>query len=141
MQRDFKIGMSLGLLLVVAAILWLCTRPSLSPEARMSEPQETAVQMEISVAPIPTQEVTEVANNQLSIIDNQPKSNDYTLYEQPERIATQRFHIVRRGETLSAISQKYYGSADKWRKIFQANRQIIDDADKIQPGTKLVIPD
>jgi nucleoid-associated protein YgaU len=131
----------LGLLLVVAAILWLCTRPSLSPEARMSEPQETAVQMEISVAPIPTQEVTEVANNQLSIIDNQPKSNDYTLYEQPERIATQRFHIVRRGETLSAISQKYYGSADKWRKIFQANRQIIDDADKIQPGTKLVIPD
>jgi nucleoid-associated protein YgaU len=141
MQRDFKIGMSLGLLLVVAAILWLCTRPSLSPEARMSEPQETAVQMEISVAPIPTQEVTEVANNQLSIIDNQPKSNDYTLYEQPERIATQRFHIVRRGETLSAISQKYYGSADKWRKIFQANRQIIDNADKIQPGTKLVIPD
>jgi nucleoid-associated protein YgaU len=131
----------LGLLLVVAAILWLCTRPSLSPEARMSEPQETAVQMEISVAPIPTQEVTEVANNQLSIIDNQPKSNDYTLYEQPERIATQRFHIVRRGETLSAISQKYYGSADKWRKIFQANRQIIDNADKIQPGTKLVIPD
>jgi len=141
MQRDYKIGMSLGLLLVVAAILWLCTRPSLSPEARMSEPQEISVQREISVAPVQTQDIAEVANNQLSIINNQSKPTDYTLYEQPERIATQRFHIVRRGETLSAISQKYYGSAGKWRKIFQANRQLIDDADKIQPGTKLVIPD
>jgi nucleoid-associated protein YgaU len=131
----------LGLLLVVAAILWLCTRPSLSPEARMSEPQETSVQREISVAPVQTQDVAEVANNQLSIINNQSKPTDYTLYEQPERIAIQRFHIVRRGETLSAISQKYYGSAGKWRKIFQANRQLIDDADKIRPGTKLVIPD
>jgi len=141
MQRDYKIGMSLGLLLVVAAILWLCTRPSLSPEARMSEPQEISVQREISVAPVQTQDIAEVANNQLSIINNQSKPTDYTLYEQPERIATQRFHIVRRGETLSAISQKYYGSAGKWRKIFQANRQLIDDANKIQPGTKLVIPD
>ncbi len=131
----------MGLLLVVAAILWLCTRPSLSPEARMSEPQEISVQREISVAPVQTQDIAEVANNQLSIINNQSKPTDYTLYEQPERIATQRFHIVRRGETLSAISQKYYGSAGKWRKIFQANRQLIDDADKIQPGTKLVIPD
>ena len=36
MQKDLKIGLALGLVLVVSALLWLATRPSLSPIARMS---------------------------------------------------------------------------------------------------------
>jgi len=52
-----------------------------------------------------------------------------------------RFHIVRKGETLSKISSKYYGSADRWQKIFEANRATLKDAHTIRPGTKLIIPD
>jgi nucleoid-associated protein YgaU len=58
-----------------------------------------------------------------------------------EPIKTTRFHIVRRNETLSAISQQYYGSPDKWRKIVTANQKVIKDPNKIAPGTKLIIPD
>lgn len=63
------------------------------------------------------------------------------LHVQPETAEPQRFHIVREGETLSAISQKYYGSAGMWRKIFEANRGTLQDADTVKTGTKLIIPD
>ena len=141
MQRDFKIGLFLGLVFVIAVVLWLCKRPSLSPEARMNESQDTTIHRETSAAPIKTRDVAESVNNQLSIINNQSRSVDYTVYEQPEKIKTQRFHIVQRGETLSAIASKYYGSGSKWQKLFEANRRIIKDANKIQPGIKLLIPD
>jgi len=69
------------------------------------------------------------------------ESPDLTVYERPEKIKTTRFHIVRKDETLSAISQQYYGSPTKWRQILKANEQAIKDANRIQPGTKLTIPD
>ena len=52
-----------------------------------------------------------------------------------------RSHVVRPGETLSSIAQQYYGSANEWRKILTANEKTIKDANKIAPGTKLIIPE
>jgi acetyl esterase/lipase/phage tail protein X len=63
------------------------------------------------------------------------------VHIQPDTISPQRFHIVRKGETLSKISYKYYGSASKWRKIFEANRGTVQDANTVRSGTKLIIPD
>lgn len=63
------------------------------------------------------------------------------VHIQPETISPQRFHIVRKGETLSEISYKYYGSAGKWRKIFEANRGTLKDAHTVRSGTKLIIPE
>jgi LysM repeat protein len=60
---------------------------------------------------------------------------------QPETITPQRFHVVRKGETLSEISYKYYGSTGKWRKIFEANRGTLKDANTVMSGTKLIIPE
>lgn len=57
-----------------------------------------------------------------------------------EKIKPPKFHVVRRGETLSGISYKYYGSAGKWQKIHQANSKILEDANKLIPGTRLIIP-
>jgi LysM repeat protein len=63
------------------------------------------------------------------------------VHVQQETIRPQRIHIVRKGETLSGISHEYYGSAGKWRKIFEANRGTLRDANTVMPGTKLIIPD
>ncbi len=63
------------------------------------------------------------------------------VHIQPEAIKPQRFHLVRQGETLSEISYKYYGSTGKWRKIFEANRGTVQDANTVRSGTKLIIPD
>ena len=53
---------------------------------------------------------------------------------------TQRIHIVQKGDTLSSISAKYYGSARQWRKILAANRDNLPDPNRLIPGTKLIIP-
>jgi len=66
---------------------------------------------------------------------------DLTVYERDEKIETTRFHIVRKNETLSAIAQQYYGSPNQWRKIVEANKDAITDANKISPGVKIIIPD
>ena len=47
---------------------------------------------------------------------------------------------IARGDTLSAIAKRYYGSASKYMRIFEANRNIIDNPDKIYPGQKIRIP-
>lgn len=55
--------------------------------------------------------------------------------------APRRTHTVQKGESLSKIAQQVYGRADKWRVIFDANRDQIDDPDLIHPGQVLVLPD
>ena len=50
-----------------------------------------------------------------------------------------RYHTVREGETLSSISDKYYGSENKWQEILNYNRRI-KTADGIRAGQKLIIP-
>ena len=49
-------------------------------------------------------------------------------------------YVVQSGDTLSKISQKFYGSASQFMKIFEANRDKLSDPNKIQVGQKLTIP-
>lgn len=49
-------------------------------------------------------------------------------------------HTVAKGETLSAIAEKYLGSAGKYQAIFEANRPMLSDPDKIYAGQVLRIP-
>ena len=49
-------------------------------------------------------------------------------------------HTVRSGETLSSIAQDFYGSPGRFRTIFEANRNVLDDPDEIFPGQELRIP-
>lgn len=51
-----------------------------------------------------------------------------------------QYHDVVRGDTLSAIAKKYYGDANKYPVIFEANKPMLSHPDKIYPGQKLRIP-
>jgi len=169
MGKDYKIGLVSGSILAVVALIWVATRPSLSPEARMlrssqAMPHDSGVSL-ADPGSSQTGAVTDSrpenkgqgtqdaessgspslpgSHHPQSEIRN-PQSDgvpDLTIYEKPEKIKTTRFHIVRKEETLSAISRQYYGTPDKWQKILQANKKVIKDPNKLQPGTKLTIPE
>ena len=130
MPKDLKIGMLLGLVLVAAVMLWLFIGPGLSIRITRQGSHGTEAPWGSSAMP-----------NNLSANNSAAIQPDLTIYEQADKIKTQRFHIVRDGETLSEISRKYYDSANKWQKILDANRDAIEDVSKLKPGTKLIIPE
>ncbi|MCI0514284.1 peptidoglycan-binding protein LysM [candidate division KSB1 bacterium] len=50
------------------------------------------------------------------------------------------YYEVQKGDSLSKIAKKYYGDANKYPVIFEANKEVIKKADLIYPGQKLRIP-
>ncbi len=54
--------------------------------------------------------------------------------------AEPRFYTVVKGDTLSKIAAAHYGSANKYPVIFEANKPMLKDPDKIYPGQNLRIP-
>jgi len=150
MQKDLKIGMILGLILVTVAMLWIFVGPGISPKTRilnLRSNRQTSPQPKTHSSTKDSETDTE-ENNQLSIADNQSQVTgtpngepEWKQYWQTEKIKPQRFHIIQEGETLSEISRKYYDSARKWQKILDANRDVIEDESKIKPGTKIIIPE
>lgn len=54
--------------------------------------------------------------------------------------ATARTYTVVSGDSLSKIAKHVYGHANRWRDIFDANRDQLDDPDLIKPGQVLKLP-
>jgi len=65
--------------------------------------------------------------------------NDDNL-EAPEEKEETEFYTIQKGDTLSKIAKAYYGNAMKYPVIFEANREVIKDADLIYPGQVIRIP-
>lgn len=180
MGKDFRLGLVAGVVLAGVALIWVATRPSLSPQAveaqnfaslRQSmqdfapaeQPAEDTLSLGNSRAAqtIPLADVTAATGERQRTLPAEtrnpsplpasitgvpapsapPGIGDLTIHELSEPIKTTKFHIVRRGESLSAISQQYYGSSNQWRKILSANQKAVKDSNRIAPGTKLIIPD
>ena len=51
-----------------------------------------------------------------------------------------KIYVVKSGDSLSKIAKNEYGNANDWKRIFEANKDILKDPDKIFPGQKLKIP-
>ena len=49
-------------------------------------------------------------------------------------------YTVQSGDTLSKIATEYYGNSNEYRRIYEANKDKLDDPDDIRPGQELVIP-
>jgi nucleoid-associated protein YgaU len=49
-------------------------------------------------------------------------------------------YVVAAGDSLSKIAKHYYGDANKWNRIYEANRDQIKNPDLIHPGQQLKIP-
>jgi len=64
--------------------------------------------------------------------------NDLLTVAQPADAS--QYHTVAKGDTLSAIAKKFYGNANAYPKIFEANQPMLKHPDKIYPGQLLRIP-
>jgi nucleoid-associated protein YgaU len=64
--------------------------------------------------------------------------DDQMTVEHEEPVA--QFHTVISGDTLGKIAKTYYGNAMKYPVIFEANKPMLTDPDKIYPGQVLRIP-
>ena len=73
----------------------------------------------------------EIAGQNLTDIKADIKVSEEKIYH---------IHKVEKGETLSKISKKYYGDANKYQEIFKANTDKLKNPDLIQIGQELVIP-
>ena len=58
----------------------------------------------------------------------------------PEQKAKVEYYVIQSGDTLSKIAKTYLGDAMAYPKIFEANREVIQDPNKIYPGQKIRIP-
>jgi nucleoid-associated protein YgaU len=72
-----------------------------------------------------------------SLPQRQPPREEKTSEEEPSNV---RMYIVKSGDTLSKISKQFYGSPSDYMKIFDANRDLLDDPNKISVGQELKIP-
>lgn len=54
---------------------------------------------------------------------------------------TTRTYTVQPGDSLSKISQQFYGNENQYMKIFEANRVQLDNPNQIRPGQQLIIPE
>lgn len=54
--------------------------------------------------------------------------------------APEQTYTVAKDDNLSKIAKHFYGKASAWPKIFEANRDQLDDPDRIKPGQVLKIP-
>ena len=53
--------------------------------------------------------------------------------------ATKIYEVVT-GDSLSKIAKREYGDASEWKRIYEANQDVLKNPDKIYPGQKLKIP-
>jgi len=52
-----------------------------------------------------------------------------------------RKHTVQSGETLWRIASQHYGDGTHYMKIFEANKHVLEDANHVEPGQELIIPE
>ena len=60
--------------------------------------------------------------------------------QQAAPASSSSYYTIQSGDTLSKIAADKYGNASDYTKIFEANREVIEDPDKIYPGQVIRIP-
>ena len=63
-----------------------------------------------------------------------------TASQPTSTISAGRTYVVQKGDSLSKIAKREYGDANKWRAIYEANKDLINDPDLIYPGQELKLP-
>jgi nucleoid-associated protein YgaU len=74
------------------------------------------------------------------IVYSEPSSNTGTEAISSGSGNEKQYYVVQKGDTLQKISEKFFGTTQKWKSIYDANKHVLKSPDRIRPGQKLVIP-
>ena len=93
-------------------------------------------------------ETTEALEKAILIAGNVKGVTEVNIYDMdfPKVSETQElpddieYYVIESGDSLSKIAKQFYGNAMDYPKLFEANREVIKDADLIYPGQKIRIP-
>lgn len=58
----------------------------------------------------------------------------------PPQKAKVEYYVIQSGDTLSKLAKQYYGNAQEYPRLFEANREVINDPNLIYVGQKIRIP-
>jgi nucleoid-associated protein YgaU len=131
------------------------TQPEMQPEATIVETSideesslegkwEGVAEMIVEEPEIAEQEVEDVhvAQNTPSVEEivvpepeEEPHTSSYTASAEPV------YYKVQSNDNLFKIAKKHYGDGQKWKKIFEANRDIMPDSNSLYIDQLLLIPD
>jgi nucleoid-associated protein YgaU len=65
---------------------------------------------------------------------------DFSNVQSGSSSTATKIYVVVSGDSLSRIAKREYGNANEWKRIYEANQDILKDPDKIYPGQNLKIP-
>ena len=68
------------------------------------------------------------------------KMPDFSNVQSGSSSTAEKVYVVVAGDSLSKIAKLEYGNANDWPRIFEANKDVLKDPNKIFPGQKLRIP-
>jgi nucleoid-associated protein YgaU len=146
MQKDLKIGMLIGMVFALAGLLWLFTRQNLSVKSRQLSVFENEQAGDKSateprfISNMPN--TPPISKSQILKPEIKPDNSPViTATQRPEKSKSPRYHIIQRSQTLSEISNYYYGNPNFWPKIYEANKKTIKNPDKLTVGSRIIIPE
>lgn len=169
MQRDVKIGIVIGVLLIaLVAIFWMARDQEDPPAAARNNDAETETELGPSEHPAPPHAGADspfFGTGTGPVVDATTDAGDRTTPTSlgdaapPPDSTTQpgdagtgpvlptvaieakpKIHTVKAGDTLASIAKLYYGSESKWKIIQEANKEKVPDETKLRIGVKLTIP-
>jgi nucleoid-associated protein YgaU len=98
----------------------------------------------------PSEEVKNRVWDQIKLVDpnysdltadiDAPAGGDQSRNRTASATGAGQTYTVKAGDSLSNIAKQFYGDANQYMKIFEANKDKLSDPNKIQPGQQLTIP-
>lgn len=137
--RDFKLGL---ITLVIIALLllayfWDGNDATGSRDAK----RRGLLLMQFKAIPRKEAALIRISENRTGAIKEPIKFRPRVSAPPPKDKVKVVEYVVRRGDTLTEISHKFYGTSTKWKLILNANRKMLRRPNDLREGMKLHIPD
>jgi NitT/TauT family transport system substrate-binding protein len=119
------------------AVAKVNTRVESAPAPAASVTEKTPA-VEAKVRPTGTEEKIETVAKQVRSVEKQSSTQGSPA---KTAITESQIYVVKGGDTLSKLADRFYNSVSKWGKIYEANRDVLKNPNYIYVGMKLTIPE